>query len=113
MALNVGTVTVRRRLPSLRDVSMGPLAAFAVRCRWVVFDGLVELVALLVWEGFEAADVVWDFAVDLPPRAGAAVFFAVLFAAVFAVLFAVLFAAVEELRLREVAGVVTGLTSAR
>ncbi|GAA2312716.1 hypothetical protein SVIO_096400 [Streptomyces violaceusniger] len=97
MALNVGTVTVRRRLPSLRDVSMGPLAAFAVRCRCVVFDGLVDFVVLLACEGFEVADVVWDFVVDLPPRAGDAVFFA----------------AVEELRLREVAGVVTGLTSTR
>ncbi|MBI0316250.1 MULTISPECIES: hypothetical protein [Streptomyces violaceusniger group] len=97
MALNVGTVTVRRRLPSLRDVSMGPLAAFAVRCRCVVFDGLVALVDLLACDGFEAADVVWDFVADLPPRAGDAVFFA----------------AVEELRLREVAGVLTGLTSTR
>ncbi|MGV9851011.1 hypothetical protein ACWDWU_19905 [Streptomyces sp. NPDC003442] len=97
MALNVGTVTVRLRLPSLRDVSMGPLAAFAVRCRCVVFDGLVAFVGLLAAEGFEVADVVGDFAVALPPRAGDAVFFA----------------AVEELRLREVAGVVTGLTSTR
>ncbi|MBP8533508.1 hypothetical protein [Streptomyces sp. MK37H] len=100
MASNVGTVTVRRRLPSLRDVSMGPLAAFAVRWRCVVFDGLVSFVDLLAcegFEGFEVAEVVWDFVVDLPPRAGDAVFFA----------------AVEELRLREVAGVVTGLTSTR
>ncbi|WP_413802913.1 hypothetical protein [Streptomyces iranensis] len=107
MALNVGTVTVRRRLPSLRDVSMGPFAAFAVRCRCAVFDGLVDFVVLLAcdgfevadlaWEGFEVADLAWDFVVDLPPRAGDAVFFA----------------AVGELRLREVAGVVTGLTSTR
>ncbi|NEW73612.1 hypothetical protein [Streptomyces rhizosphaericus] len=76
---------------------MGPLAAFAVRCRCVVFDGLVAFVVLLACEGFEVADVVWDFVVDLPPRAGAAVFFA----------------AVEELRLRDVAGVLTVLTSTR
>ncbi|AGP52864.1 hypothetical protein M271_06190 [Streptomyces rapamycinicus NRRL 5491] len=76
---------------------MGPFAAFAVRCRWVVFDGLVDFVVLLACEGFEVVGVVWDFVVDLPPRAGDAVFFA----------------AVEELRLREVAGVVTGLTSTR
>ncbi|MFE2443812.1 hypothetical protein ACPEIC_00220 [Stenotrophomonas sp. NPDC087984] len=97
----MGTVRVRLRLPSLRDVSMAPLAplaAFAVRCRCVVFDGLVVFVALFGCEDFDVADLAaaaWDF-VDLPPRPGA-----------------VFFAAVEELRLREVAGVVTGLTSTR
>ncbi|MBO3678140.1 hypothetical protein [Streptomyces sp. NEAU-YJ-81] len=96
----MGTVRVRLRLPSLRDVSMAPLAplaAFAVRCRCVVFDGLVVFVAFFGCEDFDVADVAAaaDF-VDLPPRPGA-----------------VFFAAVEELRLREVAGVVTGLTSTR
>ncbi|MBU3868782.1 hypothetical protein KN815_33480 [Streptomyces sp. 4503] len=98
MVSNVGTVRVRLRLPLLRDVSMVPLAAFAVRCRCVVFDGLVVFVAFFGCEDFDVADVAaaaWDF-VDLPPRPGA-----------------VFFAAVEELRLREVAGVVTGLTSTR
>ncbi|GAA0658215.1 hypothetical protein GCM10009548_26200 [Streptomyces malaysiensis subsp. malaysiensis] len=98
MVLNVGTVTVRLRLPSADDISMGPLAAFAVRCRCVVLDGLPALVGRFACEVFDAADgaaAVRDF-VDVPPRAGA-----------------VFFAAVEELRLREVAGVVTGLTSTR
>ncbi|MGP3941084.1 MULTISPECIES: hypothetical protein [Streptomyces] len=95
----MGTVRVRLRLPLLREVSMAPLAAFAVRCRCVVFDGLVVFVAFFACEDFEVADVaaaVWGF-VDLPPPRPGAVFFA----------------AVEEPRLREVAGVVTGLTSTR
>ncbi|KUL59874.1 hypothetical protein ADL28_17010 [Streptomyces violaceusniger] len=81
---------------------MAPLAAFAVRCRCVVFDGLVVFVAFFVCEDFDVADVV-DVAaavrgfVDLPPPRPGAVFFA----------------AVVEPRLREVAGVVTGLTSTR
>ncbi|MBI0293749.1 hypothetical protein JBE04_04400 [Streptomyces sp. PRKS01-29] len=90
-------MTVTRRLPSLRVVSTGALAAFAVRCRCVVFVGLVDFAGLFACEDFEVADVVRDFVVDLPPRAGDAVFFA----------------AVEELRLRALAGVVTGLTSTR
>ncbi|MEU5926609.1 hypothetical protein [Streptomyces antimycoticus] len=98
----MGTVRVRLRRPLLRDVSMAPLAAFAVRCRCVVFDGLVVFVAFFVCEDFDVADVA-DVAaavrgfVDLPPPRPGAVFFA----------------AVVEPRLREVAGVVTGLTSTR
>ncbi|MEU8723967.1 hypothetical protein [Streptomyces antimycoticus] len=101
----MGTVRVRLRRPLLRDVSMAPLAAFAVRCRCVVFDGLVVFVAFVafvaffVCEDFDVADVaaaVRGF-VDLPPPRPGAVFFA----------------AVVEPRLREVAGVVTGLTSTR
>ncbi|AJZ86864.2 hypothetical protein ACFV27_19745 [Streptomyces antimycoticus] len=95
----MGTVRVRLRRPLLRDVSMAPLAAFAVRCRCVVFDGLVVFVAFFVCEDFDVADVaaaVRGF-VDLPPPRPGAVFFA----------------AVVEPRLREVAGVVTGLTSTR
>ncbi|MGK3106539.1 hypothetical protein [Streptomyces sp. WAC05858] len=104
----MGTVRVRLRRPLLRDVSMAPLAAFAVRCRCVVFDGLVVFVAFIAFVAFVAFFVCEDFDVadvaaavrgfvDLPPPRPGAVFFA----------------AVVEPRLREVAGVVTGLTSTR
>ncbi|MFH8807681.1 hypothetical protein ACH4GZ_10520 [Streptomyces hygroscopicus] len=112
MVSNVGTVMVRLRLPSLRETSMGALAAaFAVRCRGVLFAAPVDRVAFFACEVFEVFEVfpdfevcadfepaaaVRDFADVPPPRAGD-----------------VFFAAAGEPRLRDVVGVVTDLTSTR